>query len=262
MPLDGACGEPRCSRPQQPAFGDRQQLGAGFRAFRRSGRGVAALGQGVELALLLMETRGGLGDLLEQLLLPDRFARDGTGQQIKIEPVPLLPQRILVSAVGDLKQIAPQNRCRSGEAGSMVAVWSFRMSDDKRAAEIKKWQDGLFDAFRHNGVLGDRYFGPVMDMEPQIGGVFVEKYYGHRVLTDSFMDFFGETLSKQREYNEQKGWPKDRPYYVTCLVMYLTMFRSLRAAEVAALNGYPLQATSFSAASRTRSSSCAVPQTT
>jgi hypothetical protein len=115
------------------------------------------------------------------------------------------------------------------------------MADDKRAAEIKKWQDGLFDAFRHNGVLGDRYFGPVLEMEPQIGGVFVNKYYGHRVLTDSFMDFFGETLSRQRDYNEQKGWPKDRPHYVTVLMMYLTMFRSLRAAEVAALNGYPLQ---------------------
>lgn len=115
------------------------------------------------------------------------------------------------------------------------------MADEARAAEIAKWQDGLFDAFRHDGVLGDRYFGPVMDMEPQVGAVFVKKYYGHRVLTDSFMDFFGETLSKQRDYNEQRGWPQDRPYYVTCLMMYLTMFRSLRAAEVAALNGYPLQ---------------------
>jgi len=115
------------------------------------------------------------------------------------------------------------------------------MTDEMRAAEIKKWQDGLFDAFRHNGVLGDRYFGPVLELEPLVGGVFVEKYFGHRVLTDSFMDFFGETLSKQGEFNSKNGWPQDRPYYVTCLMMYLTMFRSLRAAEVAALNGYPLQ---------------------
>ena len=92
------------------------------------------------------------------------------------------------------------------------------MTDEMRAAEIKKWQDGLFDAFRHNGVLGDRYFGPVLELEPLVGGVFVEKYFGHRVLTDSFMDFFGETLSKQGEFNSKNGWPQDRPYYVTCLM--------------------------------------------
>jgi hypothetical protein len=115
------------------------------------------------------------------------------------------------------------------------------MADEERAAEIKKWQDGLFDAFCHEGVLGDKYFGPVLDMEPEIGAVFVHKYYGHRVLTDSFMDFFGETLSKQAEFNGKKGWPQDRPHYVTCLMMYVTMFRSLRAAEILSLNGYPLQ---------------------
>jgi len=116
------------------------------------------------------------------------------------------------------------------------------MADDESAAKIKEWQDSLFAEFTHDGVLGGKYLGPVMDTEPQVGAAFVDKYYGHRVLTDSFMDFFGETIWKQAEYNNKNGWPQDRPYYVTCLLMYLTMFRSFRSGELLALQGgYPLQ---------------------
>jgi hypothetical protein len=116
------------------------------------------------------------------------------------------------------------------------------VADDARAAEIKKWQDSLFAAFSHEGILGSKYLRPVMDLEPRIGAAFVDKYYGHRVLTDSFMDFFGETIWKQIEFNNKNGWPQDRPYYVTCLLMFLTMFRSFRAGELLALQGgYPLQ---------------------
>ena len=81
-----------------------------------------------------------------------------------------------------------------------------------------------------------------MDLEPNMGAAFNDKYYGHRVLADSFMDFFGETIWKQAEFNNNKGWPQDREYYVTCLLMFLTMFRSFRSGELLALQGgYPLQ---------------------
>jgi hypothetical protein len=107
--------------------------------------------------------------------------------------------------------------------------------------EIKKWQDSLFTAFSHEGVLGGKYLGPVMDAEPEVGAAFNDKYYGFRVLTDSFMDLFGETIWKQGEYGNAKGWPQNRHYYVMCLMMFLTMFRSFRAAERLALQGgYPL----------------------
>jgi hypothetical protein len=56
------------------------------------------------------------------------------------------------------------------------------MVDDK----IKKWQDSLFAAFTYKGVLGGQYLGPVMDIEPEVGRAFVDKYYGHRVLTGQF----------------------------------------------------------------------------
>jgi len=106
---------------------------------------------------------------------------------------------------------------------------------------IKKWQDSLFAAFSHEGVLGGKYLGPVMDAEPEVGAAFNDKYYGFRVLTDSFMDLFGEAIWKQGEYGNANGWPQDRKYYVMCLMMFLTMFRSFRAAELLALQGgYPL----------------------
>ena len=46
------------------------------------------------------------------------------------------------------------------------------MADDANASDIKKWQDGLFAAFAHNGVLGGKYLGPVMDIEPEVGAAF------------------------------------------------------------------------------------------
>jgi hypothetical protein len=116
------------------------------------------------------------------------------------------------------------------------------MPDNDQAQKIKKWQDSLTEAFSYGGVLGGKYLLPALASEPQVGDAFLGKYFGHRVLTDSFMDFFGETISKQAEYNNKNGWPQDRPYYVTCLLMFLTMFRSFRSAELLALHGgYPLQ---------------------
>jgi hypothetical protein len=107
--------------------------------------------------------------------------------------------------------------------------------------EIKKWQESLFEAFAYNDVLGGRYLSPAMGIEKVVGSVFVDKYRGHRVLTDAFMDFLGATIWAQAEYNNANGWPQKSPYYVTCLLMYLTMFRSFRAAELLSLHGYPLQ---------------------
>lgn len=80
MPLIGARGELGCGGAQQPALGERHQLDVGFRTLRRRRRrGITALGQSVEFALLLMMDRGGLGDLLKQLLLPHCFAGDLAG---------------------------------------------------------------------------------------------------------------------------------------------------------------------------------------
>jgi hypothetical protein len=108
--------------------------------------------------------------------------------------------------------------------------------------EIKAWQDKLFAAFSHDDVLGGRVLMPTLELEGLCGEHFVRKYHGHRVLMDAFMDFFGQTILEQIAVNQVIGWPADRPSYTLSVFMYLTLFRSLRAAEVVSVNGYPLQA--------------------
>ena len=113
--------------------------------------------------------------------------------------------------------------------------------DAAKADEIKKRQQLLFDAFRHNDVLGGRYFAPVVDIECEIGARLSDTYYGHRILTDSFLDFFGGTLLQQIELNNKAGWPNEEQNYATCLMMYLTIFRSIRASDIVSVHAYPLQ---------------------
>lgn len=115
------------------------------------------------------------------------------------------------------------------------------VSDAAKTEEIKKRQTMLFDAFSQNGVLGERYLGKAMDMEKVVGDVFVNTYHGHRVLTDSFLDFFGGTLLNQIELNNKVGWPNGEENYATCLMMYLTIYRSIRASEISSTNAYPMQ---------------------
>lgn len=113
--------------------------------------------------------------------------------------------------------------------------------DQGTSSKIKAWQDSLFDAFSHNGVLGGAVLSSVLEAEPLVGGTFINKYYGHRVLADSFMEFFGRTLMTQLAFNQTNGWPQNQPHYATCLMMYLTMFRAFRSSELLALHGYPMQ---------------------
>jgi hypothetical protein len=113
--------------------------------------------------------------------------------------------------------------------------------EDAQLDEIKRRQTLLFEAFEHDGYLGGRYFGPVVEAEAKIGASLSERYHGHRVLMDSFLDFFGRTLLEQIELNNNVGWPNEEENYATCLMMFLTLFRSIRASDVASVHAYPLQ---------------------
>jgi hypothetical protein len=115
------------------------------------------------------------------------------------------------------------------------------MADDK-TAKIRAWQDKLLAVFSHDGVPGGKYLASAIAAEKKTGGAFMDKWYGHRVLTDSFMELFGETLSGQWTFNNTKGWPQDAPYYAPCLIMYLIIYRSIRSSEVLSANGYSLAA--------------------
>ena len=115
------------------------------------------------------------------------------------------------------------------------------MTNDK-SEKIKAWQNKLLSAFSHNGAPGGRFLASAIEAEHETGAEFMDKWYGHRVLTDSFMEFFGETLHSQWVFNNAKGWPQNSPHYSSCLILYLTAYRSIRSSEVLSANGYTLPA--------------------
>jgi hypothetical protein len=106
-------------------------------------------------------------------------------------------------------------------------------------AKAKAWQKRLEDNFTQEGVVGGKLLASTMAAEKRIGLAFAEKWHGHRILTDSFVGFFAETLDEQAGFNQQHGWPQDEPNYATCLIMYLTTYRTVRAAELLSVQGYP-----------------------
>lgn len=113
-------------------------------------------------------------------------------------------------------------------------------SQKSRDEQIKDFQDRLIKEFSHDEIIGGRYLADVMRQEDATGAAFTEKFYAHRVLTDSLLEFFAETLDEQRQYCIYKGWPKDEPEYPRCLLMYLTLFRTLRATEILSISGYAM----------------------
>jgi hypothetical protein len=115
------------------------------------------------------------------------------------------------------------------------------MTDEESKQQILQWQNRLHDAFAYNGVLGGKFLAGIMDLEKTVGQLFVQKYRGHRLSTDAFLDFFAETLQTQLAFHSERGWPSNEPYYAPTFLMYLTMFRTVRATEVLSVHGYPLQ---------------------
>ena len=115
------------------------------------------------------------------------------------------------------------------------------MTDEESKQRIQQWQDRLHDTFDYNGVLGGKILLGTMHLEEAVGQLFVQKYHGHRVLTDAFLDFFAETLQTQLAFHSDHGWPPNEPHYAITFLMYLTVFRTVRATEVLSVRGYPLQ---------------------
>jgi len=109
-----------------------------------------------------------------------------------------------------------------------------------RQEEIAAWQKRLEDNFSYNDLVGGRLLPIIMDMEVACGKQYVHGYKGHRVLADASLDFFAITLNDVASKVRSHGWPKAMPYYSTCLASFLTLFRSMRAAEIVAVNGYAL----------------------
>jgi hypothetical protein len=103
-----------------------------------------------------------------------------------------------------------------------------------------EWQQKLEDNFSYRGVVGGKLLPLVMEQERLCGAQFIRTFHGHRIHTDSFLDFFAQTLDSTAALRYQIGWPQDTPYYVPCLLGFVTQFRGMRAAEILSVNGYPL----------------------
>jgi hypothetical protein len=115
------------------------------------------------------------------------------------------------------------------------------MIDEDRRRQIIKWQKQLHDTFDHKGVLGGKFLSPTMELEDLAGAHFIKRFHGHRLLTDAFLDLYAETMQKQLQFHNQCGWPTNEPHYAISFLMYVTMFRAVRATELLSVKGYPLQ---------------------
>ncbi|MGA3304986.1 MAG: hypothetical protein ABSC26_03150 [Stellaceae bacterium] len=64
--------------------------------------------------------------------------------------------------------------------------------------DVGKWQRRLEENFSYGGVVGGRFLPIIETQEHASGDHFIQKFLGHRVLLDSFMDFFCSDLDTSR----------------------------------------------------------------
>ena len=130
-------------------------------------------------------------------------------------------------------------------------MWLRRVYGGRKGAKNKRLARQVIGQVLSNGEPGGNNLARSIAAERETGGEFKRKYYGHRVLTDSFVEFFGATLRSQWAFNNTNGWPQSSPYYVPCFVLYLVTYRSIRASEVLSANGYLLPAYALNGPSKT-----------
>jgi len=105
--------------------------------------------------------------------------------------------------------------------------------------DVSEWQKRLVDTFSTDEIVGKRLMA-IIEMEKAYGLHVVNGYHGYRVLTDSFFDFYMETLQAANDWISMNGFPSDVPSYSSVFLFYVMSFRRLRAAENLFLCGYPM----------------------
>ena len=78
--------------------------------------------------------------------------------------------------------------------------------------DVAEWQKRLEDTFSTDNIIGKRLL-TIIDMEKVYGQFVVQKFHGYRVLTDSFFDFYMETLQAASDWLNINGTPPDAPSY-------------------------------------------------
>lgn len=112
------------------------------------------------------------------------------------------------------------------------------MSTENTTSDTHTWQQDIEAAFSYRGVIGGAYLVELINREHEAGAAFVEEFTGHRLITDAFFDFLSGTLTAVAETVKKEGWPRNAPDYPIALTMFLTAFRTARAAEIMSLHGY------------------------
>lgn len=105
--------------------------------------------------------------------------------------------------------------------------------------QIARWQERLEDTFLSDIPEGER-LSEIIEYEKDYGGYINEKLRGYRVLTDSFFNFYLDTIRSANIWLSKNSLPQNWSNYLRTLLFYVTIFKSFRAAENLLLCGYPL----------------------
>jgi hypothetical protein len=65
--------------------------------------------------------------------------------------------------------------------------------------DVGEWRKSLEDNFTNNGVCGGRILPSAIKQERICGSYYIQKFHGHGILADSFLDFFAITLRSAGE---------------------------------------------------------------
>jgi hypothetical protein len=104
--------------------------------------------------------------------------------------------------------------------------------------DVGSWQRRLTQTFFANGVIAAEWMPTILDMEDHCGFWFVDRFKGHRILKDCFVDFYATTVAAAANDVRQRGWPSDRQWYGFVLQGYRTLLLSHRTADCLVLKGY------------------------
>jgi hypothetical protein len=104
--------------------------------------------------------------------------------------------------------------------------------------DVAEWQKQLDDTFSDDGIIGKRLLN-IIEMEKKYVQYIMQKFNGYQILTDSFFDFYIETLNQAHRQLMQNGRPQGAYRFPVEFLFYVTNFKSLRAAENLFLCGYP-----------------------
>lgn len=105
-------------------------------------------------------------------------------------------------------------------------------------SDVEAWMEHLTATFGPAGIVGPRLV-PIVKRELAFEAIVNERLRGYRLLTDSFFDFFIETIEIASPRPGVPQTPKNWAYYSVILMRQVTNFKGLRAAENLYQLGYP-----------------------